>query len=247
MKQLTFILIILLQAAGMSMAQEKKVQNRPYTDLRPFHFGIQIGAHVQDIDFVNVGPVVVPLEDGTVVNSHISADQDRFDPGFNVGVLGEFRLNEFFQFRIAPAIYFGSRHLTMRNHNLSTPENIIEQRQDMKTAYISSSFDLIFAAPRLNNHRVYIMAGLMPTLNLTNKVADNLKLTRTQVFAEVGIGIDQYLPYFKCRPELKFQFGLGNAIDTNHINELTDKSMIAYASSVKSARTRMITLTLYFE
>ncbi len=240
---ITLALLLPLRSSG----QERIVQNRPYTDLRPFHFGIHVGTHMQDIEFVNSGTVTVTSEDGTTYNSFISCDQDRMDPGFNVGVLGELRLSEFFQLRIAPAIYFGSRHLSFYNHTESTAETPVTKQQDMKTAYVLSSFDLIFAAPRLNNHRVYIMTGVAPALNLTGKANDCIRLKKYQTFVELGLGIDEYLPYFKCRPELKFMFGLGNNLDTEHPNELRDLNMVKYAHSVSEAHTKMITLTFYFE
>ena len=66
-----------------AVAQDDVVQNRPYTDLRPFHFGILVGTHLQDLEFVNAGPQVVTLEDGTQQTTDITADQDRWDNGFN--------------------------------------------------------------------------------------------------------------------------------------------------------------------
>lgn len=227
-------------------AQDRKVQNRPYTDLRPFHFGIHVGTHLQDAEFRNVGPQTFTDEEGNVTESFITCDQDQWDPGFNVGVLGELRLNEYFQFRIAPAIYFGSRHITF--HNLTALEDEKKEvRQDLKSAYVTTAFDLIFAAPRCNNHRAYMLAGINPSLNLTGKSTDYLRLKNFQTFVELGFGFDEYLPYFKCRPELKFMFGLGNALDKTHPDELRDKTMIKYATSVNSATTKMITLSFYFE
>lgn len=226
-------------------AQERKVQNRPYTDLRQFHFGIHVGAHMQDIEFINAGPVVTTDGEGIERETFITCDQDRVDPGFQVGVLGELRLNEFLQFRVAPALYFGSRHLSF--HNMDENATITEARQDLKSAYITTALDLIFAAPRCNNHRAYMMAGVTPTLNLTGKSTDYLRLKNFQTFIEVGFGLDEYLPYFKCRPELKFMFGLGNSLDMGHADELRDKNMCAFTRSVKSAHTKMITLTFFFE
>lgn len=239
--------VILLMLAMTSQAQEKKVQNRPYTDLRPFHFGIQVGTHFQDMDFTNIGPQTLTTEDGTVLQKTITTDQDRWDPGFNVGVIGEFRLTENFQFRIAPAIYFGARHLVFREARPNDDDLYIETTQDLKSAFITSTFDLIFAAPRLNNHRTYVMAGITPALNLTGKKTDLVYPKRFQTYAEVGLGIDYYLPYFKCRPELKFMFGLGNSLDSNHIESMKDPNAIMFARSVSSARSRMITLIFFFE
>ncbi len=246
-KQFLTLLVAFLCAATTLCAQERKVQNKPYMDLRTFHFGIHIGVHLQDIEFMNAGPIEMVDDEGNVYTSFISCDQSRWDPGFNVGVVGELRINEFLQFRIAPAIYFGSRHIIFRNQTLSTEDNVVEQHQDLKSAYITVALDLIFAAPRVNNHRLYIMAGVTPSLNLINKANDYLRLKRGQIFLETGIGFDRYLPYFKCRPELKFMYGLGNALSNNHADDLRDQSMIEYSRSVTGAHTKMITLTLFFE
>lgn len=128
------------------MAQERTVENRPYTDLRPFHFGVMVGTHFQDLEFTNTGLTSYIDADSNEKESNVTVDQDRWDAGFTVGVLGEFRLNSHFQFRIAPAMYFGTRHLTF--HNLMEKDGIgnpIEEKQEMKTAYISSAFNLILA------------------------------------------------------------------------------------------------------
>lgn len=248
MRKFQYIIIALMIGSTNIVAQEKTVQNRPYTDLRPIHFGILVGTHLQDIELLNVGPITITNDDGTTKESVVTADQDRWDAGFNVGVLGEFRINTNIQFRIAPAMYFGTRHITF--HNLSETNasgKQVEQKQELKTAYISTAFDLILASPRFNNHRPYIMAGLNPMINLSGSENNYLKLNRYDLYAEIGLGCDSYLPYFKLRPELKFLFGLGNSLDTDHINKLSDKSMIPYAKSVKEAHTKMIVLTFYFE
>ncbi len=223
-KLLTFIisLVITIQAG----AQERTVENRPYTDLRPFHFGVLVGTHFQDIEFQNAGQVTYLDADGIEQQSCVTVDQDRWDTGFTVGVLGEFRLNTHFQLRIAPAMYFGTRHLSFYNMlEKDGAGNPIQQKQEMKTAYISSALDLIFAAQRFNNHRPYIMAGINPMM----------------------MGCDFYLPYFKLRPELKFMYGITDTYDKNHIKNIKDKSTLPYTLSAKSAHSKMIALTFYFE
>ena len=54
MRKLFFTYLLFVCAVTMVSAQEKVVQNRPYTDLRPFHFGILVGTHLQDIEFDNI-------------------------------------------------------------------------------------------------------------------------------------------------------------------------------------------------
>lgn len=250
MKRKLILIIITLLAAIRVAAQERTVENRPYTDLRPFHFGVLVGTHLQDIEFLNAGEITYLDDNGNEVTSNVTVDQDRWDPGFTVGVLGEFRLSTHFQLRIAPTMYFGTRHISFHKVNQTTPEEGKVQedvKQELKTAYISSAFDLIFAAPRFNNHRPYVMAGINPMMNLSGNKDDYLKLKKTDVFLELGLGCDFYLPFFKIRPELKFMYGLMNTYDKSHANNVKDKSMLPYTLSAKEAHSKMIALTFYFE
>ena len=242
-----FSIISLLLFALTASAQGGAVQNRPYTDLRPFHFGVVVGTHFQDIEFNNVGPQMVMNADGTQTEKVIVCDQDRWDTGFNVGVLGELRLNTYFAFRVAPTMYFGNRHLMFRNmtDRLDNGEPITET-QDMKSVYIGVPLNLIFAAPRLDNARPYIMAGVDPMVNLSGGDNDYVKLKKYDFCLEVGLGCDIYLPFFKLRPELKFCFGLTNVINRNR-NDLNDPADIKFTQSLKKATSNMVVLSFYFE
>ena len=119
--------------------------------------------------------------------------------------------------------------------------------EEMKSVYISTAFNLIYAAQRFNNHRPYVMAGINPMLNLSGKQEDIIRAKKYDCMLEIGIGCDFYLPFFKLRPELKFGYSLMNALDGNHANELKDKNMLIYTNSVSKAQTKLIGLTLYFE
>src|SRR3712207_415723 len=239
---ISFILLFLVGANG----QTRTVQNRPYADLRPFHFGILLGTHLQDLKFVNVGMQTITDDDGTPHQRLITTDQSRWDAGFQVGVLGESRLTENFQLRLAPSLFFGSRHIKFQD---MMADNAVqgERHQDMKTVYIATSAELLFDGPRLNNVRPYLLGGLSPMLNLDGKTHDYLKLKKYDLLAEVGMGVDIYLPYFKLRPELKYMFSLLNSLDKKHAKRLDDKSMLPYTNSVKEARSHIIALTFYFE
>ena len=202
MKRLLFLFLTVLMGVQTVCGQlSRTVQNRPYTDLRPFHFGLFIGTHMQDLELQNVGPQVISQDDGTEVTRLITCDQDRWDNGFLVGVLGELRLSEHFQFRVAPAMYFGVRHLTFHDFtpqqgNAAAEEasddeeaqpSVLrnEQVQNIKTAYITCALDVIFGSKRNGNVRPYLLTGLNPVINLSGSENDILKLKRTDLYFEV--------------------------------------------------------------
>ena len=248
MKRCLIILLATCLAAVQTVAQERKVQNKPYIDLRPMHFGIHVGLNLQDIEFVNLGPQTVTLEDGTVMQQTIVMDADRWNAGFSVGVLADLRLSNHLNLRITPTMHFGAKHLVFHNLTDLDPEGFPhEETQDMKNTYISFPVDLKFSAQRWNNYRPYLIAGVNPMINLTGKDQDFIQLKKMDTFVEVGLGCDLYLPFFKLIPELKFCYSLTNALDRNHANELVDINKRAYANAVTSGHSKMIVLTFYFE
>ena len=247
MKRIATIITMCAVTLGM-VAQELKVQNKPYIDFRPLHFGILVGMNFQDIEFQNVGMQTVTLEDGTQVEQLITCDADKWNPGFNVGVLADLRLGKHFSLRLSPSMFFGAKHLVFRNFNeLDELGNPMEITQDLKNTYLAFPLHLKMSAERFNNYRPYITAGINYMVNLTGKDQDIIQLKRTDFLVEVGIGCDFYLRYFKLIPELKFCYSLGNSLDTNHPNELTDVNKRVFATSVDRSRNQMFVFTLYFE
>ena len=229
-------------------AQTRKIQHKPYIDLRPMHFGILVGLNLQDIEFENVGPQTITLDDGTTKQETIVCEADRWNAGFSVGVLADLRLSQHLNVRFSPTMHFGAKHLTFKSLTETDLEGRpLEATQDMKNTYISLPIDLKFSAERWNNYRPYIIAGINPTLNLTSKNQEYIQLKQTDTFVEVGLGCDLYLPFFKLIPELKFCYSLRDAIDHDHAGELQDVNMRKYTNAVSSGVSKMIVLTFYFE
>ena len=244
MRRINTILLLMTLAVLTASAQMRKVQNKPYIDLRPLHFGISIGLNVQDMELQNVGPQL--MDDGTLRT--VTCDVDNWNPGFSVGVLGDMRLGNHFNLRVSPTMHFGAKRVVFRDFDdLNDGGHPRETTQDLKGTYLSVPVDLKFSAQRFNNYRPYIVAGVSPMINLAVKEQEAIQMKRFDAMVNVGLGCDFYLPFFKLIPELKFCYGLGNALDTGHINELTDINKRIFASSVNRADTKMILFTLYFE
>ena len=243
------IIILLLALIGLSVAgQDRMVENKPYIDLRPLHFGILVGFNMQDIELENVGPQTFIQEDGTEVTRTIVCDASKWNPGISVGVLADLRLNDHFNVRFTPSMHFGSKYLTFRDLDRTNETGkAYTESQEMKNTYISLPVDLKFSSKRFNNCRPYLMAGINPMINLTSKDQDIIQLKRYDTMVEIGVGCDLYLPYFKLIPELKFCFSLTDALDKNHASQLKDEMTKAMASCVRAGHAKMIVLTFYFE
>ena len=233
---LRYFVSLAIFAFSLSLAaQEPKVQNRPYIDQRKFHYGFLLGLHMQDIELENNG--FIDPETG----EQWYAEINNYSPGFTVGVLGDLRLNKYFSLRLLPSIHFGQKHAVYHEQRSGA-----DSTQVFKSTYISVPIDVKFSAPRYNNFRPYLIAGINPMIDLTARKHDALRLKPFDLYLEVGFGCDLYLPFFKLVPEIKFCFGLLNIINKDR-SDLIDNTLMKYTNSVNGGRSNMIVLTFNFE
>lgn len=234
MKKGLFI-ILLLWSALACVAQERRVMNRPYLDMRQLHYGFLLGFHVQDMEFQNNGHI------DPETGEQWYSDIDNYSPGFNVGVLAELRLNTHFALRFTPTLYFGQKRAWFHEQTSGR-----DTTQVIKSTVIAFPVDVKFAAPRYNNFRPYFIAGVSPSIDLTTRKHHALLMNSFDCSLELGMGCDLYLRYFKLIPELKFSFGLANLLKKDR-SDLIDGSLLKFTESLDKARSKMVVLTLYFE
>lgn len=212
-----------------------KVLNRPYSDNRRWHLGFSVGLNTMDFSFHHNGFV-------TEQGQTWFMEQPSFSPGFCVNGLFSVRLNNYFSVRVTPGMYFGNRVVRF----LDTTGGQ-EEKQDIKSAYLVLPVDLKFSSQRMRNIRPYMVAGVMPAFDVMKKKTDFLRTNSTDFMLLVGFGCDLYLPYFKLIPELKFCFGLSDALNHDRPDLVDDPLRAGVSSSVKKATTKMVVLSFYFE
>ena len=217
-----------------------KLQNRPYADLRRWHLGFSIGIHTQDINFTHNG---YQTPDG----HSWYMEQPSFSPGFCVNGLFFLRLNEWFNLRISPGMYFGNRDVTILDVNTAESDAPLKYRQNIKSTYVVAPIDLKFSGQRFRNCKPYLTAGVMPTFDVSRKRGDYLRLKSADMYLTLGLGFDFYLPYFKLNPEIKFCFGLSDVIDHKRTDLADDPDKFQITQSLTKARSNMVVLTFYFE
>lgn len=218
-----------------TMAQERVVQNKPFIDERPWHYGFHIGLHDQSLKLINNGFV------DPATGAQWMAENDRQNFGFSVGILGDWRITRQVALRVSPGLHFGSKHIGFRNQVDGT-----KRSQDLKTTYVAVPIDLKIAAPRFNNYRPYLVGGFSAMYDMTNAKGEMLRTKALQTFVQIGMGCDFYLPFFKLNPELKFYFGLGDVL-LHQRAELTNPEQQVFTQSLSNANSGMVVLTFYFE
>ena len=232
---LLFLLLIISGTAQSYARWGEKVPNRQYADLKRWHWGFSVGTHVQDMNFTHSGFV---SEDGSQWQMEIPS----FSPGFNATVLGDLRLHRYFNLRLSPGMYFGSKSVQMYDYVSGAKE-----MQDIKSAYVVIPLDLKISGERLHNTRPYFTVGAMGVLDISKKRSDPIVTNSFDTMLTVGLGCDFYLPFFKLCPEIKFCFGLTDILKHDRPDLDENPTMFNITQSLSKVKSNMVVLSFYFE
>lgn len=212
-----------------------KPVNRPYADLRRFNLGFSVGTHIQDLSFTHNGYI---SQDG----AQWVAEVPDFSPGFCVNVLANLRLHKYASLRFSPGMYFGSKGITMLDHNSGS-----KVTQDVKSALLALPVDLKVNGDRMRNVRPYLTFGAMMTTDLGKKRHETLMFHPTDAFLTIGLGLDLYLPFFNLSPELKFCFGMSDILRHKRPDFEDAPNLMNMTNSLSKVKQNLVVLSFYFE
>ena len=225
-------LLIFLVVASQSQAQFGKdpLTNLENWDKQRVHWGYFLGFNSYDfkIDYKDAQPVDIASERSI---------------GFNVGLIGNLRLNEYFDLRFEPGLYYAQRDLTFPGF-----EKPFDAERPVRSTYIHFPLLVKYSALRTGNIRPFLLAGVSTTLNLSsnsNTQEDNLEQRfRVKQWTnnyELGFGLDLYFEYFKFSPSVRGVFGLKDElIRDNNPNS-------PWTGNIESMKTRAILINFTFQ
>ncbi|SFR32144.1 Outer membrane protein beta-barrel domain-containing protein [Robiginitalea myxolifaciens] len=225
---LTFFLALVCLSASQAQFKKDPILNLQNEDKRLLNWGYYLGFNSFDFKFEyrNDLPIVE-------VETNL---------GFNVGLIGELRLNEFLDVRFEPGLFYSKRLLTFP----SAPMD--DQLREVNSTYISFPLLLKMSARRFGNWKPFVIAGGSTAINLGANEASlddnssgNFRM-KQQVYAyELGFGIDFYLEYFKFSPSIRGVFTLNNEL----VPDVDPAS--PWTGNIEAMRTRGIFVNFTFE
>ena len=242
MRQCVIFLGFLLLNFSFSWGQfnENAVLNIPNDDKLPLNWGYFVGLNQFDyqISYLNPSYNTNSSEEVTEILAQKST-------GFNVGLIGEMRINELLDLRLEPGFYSGKTTLEFKNQNLITEKDSI---RETKSTYINVPLLLKFSANRIGNWRPFIVGGPYAAINLSSKensIDDNksgtFKVKKWNYGYQIGVGIDVYLSYFKFTPSIRGVFSLTD----DAIRDADPQS--PWTANIHKMRSRGVFLVLTFE
>ncbi len=205
MKKIVVIILLVLSAKGNSQFKKSMFAKDPIINLENFqksrvYYGYFLGFNSYDfkIDYINPTPDILVTK----------------TTGFNVGVVGDLKLQEYINLRFEPGLYY-----TKRDLNYPGFTSKADALREVNSTYIHFPLLLKFSSLRTGNIRPYLVGGVSTTLNLSgnSKSKDDNSEQKFRVKPwtksyEFGFGIDLFSEYFIFSPSIRGVFGISDEL-----------------------------------
>ena len=223
----TVVFLSLTSSYGQGFFNTEKIRNKDNMDKQRWSWGYFLGFNSYGFDL----QYNKPATDIVVKN----------DIGFNVGLLGNLRINDYIDLRLEPGVVFANRTFTYTE----IPE---DNFRDIKSTYIHVPLLVKFSTKRLNNFKPFVVGGVSRSINLSSNEtnpddnsAGEFRMINDANYFELGFGIDFYLPYFKFTPSIRGVFGM-----TDELKRDKDPNS-PYTGQIESMKSRGIFINFTFQ
>ena len=208
MKKAVLILIYILSIniASSQLFTKEKLSNNENFDKAKISWGYYLGINSYDFNFD--------------YQQDLSDVQVEKTTGFNVGLIANLRINDFFDLRFEPGLIMSNRNLSYNPNDFGDSEFLENiHLREVKSTYIHFPLLLKISTKRLNNFKPFITTGISAAINLSSNeknLADNssgqFRTKKNMFFYELGFGIDLYLEWFKFTPSIRGVFAISDEL-----------------------------------
>jgi len=242
MKQIfaLFAFLFIFQTSHAQLFKKEKItydanQGRGSTDFKRFRWGYFLGFNSYDFNFD--------------YNQDLRDIYVKKTTGFNVGLIGNLRINNFLDLRIEPGLNITTRELHYSTSYFVTAlPKTSDLTREIKSTYIHIPLLLKISTKRVNNFKPFIVGGVSTALNLSSNQdnpddnsAGEFRMKKNNLFYEIGFGIDFYMFFFKFTPSVRGIFAFNDEI----IPDVDPNS--PWTGNISSMQTRGLFINLTFQ
>lgn len=232
-RKIILLVLSFVFCSTASKAQLRDAINQDGHDDKPYHFGINLGYNISHFNFTH-HPMFLQSDTIMDVESINSA-------GINLAWLVNIRMSNHFDLRLHPLDLTFSEKAFLYTEKYTT-DSIVEKK--VQSITLSFPVQIKFSSDRIGNFKVYTIAGGKFDYDLASNAgasnADNLiKLKRSNLSVELGMGFNIYFPYFVLSPEIKLSSGL--------VNLHSRDPNLRYSNVIDKINSKMITFSLTVE
>lgn len=225
-----FLILVSLQTAKA----QRIAMNMPEHDDKAYYFGITFG--------LNFSQYKVHYSNSFTNTDTFKSINSGYSPGFNLGLMGNLRLNKRFDLRTVPSLAFAEKNV--RLSMTSSQKTDSASSKSVESIYLHIPIQVKFKSDRINNFRFYAIGGgkfdFDLAANSRSKRPDEfIKVRPFDMGYELGVGFEFYYPNFIFSPEIKLSQGL--------MNQLYHDPKIPLTNAIDGLNTRMIVISIHLE
>ena len=199
---------------------------------KPYYFGITLGFNSADFRVFH--------SRNFILNDSIQTTQSVTGPGFNLGIVTNLKIGDYFDFRFLPTLSFAERNI---EYTAASDGRLLPRRK-LESVFVELPFHVRYKSAPYKDMRLFVITGVKYGFDVASdsntRQADSIvKIAPTDFSAEVGAGIQFFFPYFIFSPEFKMSYGLGNVLI---FDENLEESKV-----IEKILSRTFTLSLHFE
>ena len=234
-KVILTIPIFVLLVTSVTVEAQRKTHNLPNYDQKMFHFGFALG--------INYATFTIKPQSNLNPFDSLLIVQPSGIAGFDIGIVSNMKLGRYFDLRFVPSLSLINR---MVNYQMKYTGNVIgTQTQSIESVNLNFPLLIKLKSSRMGNVRFYVVSGAQYTVDLATRAKKrntanliHLKLNASDLQAQVGVGMDFYLEFFKFAIEAKMSYGTLNLLK-NENNMITN--------SIQSLRSKTFHISFLFE
>jgi len=226
------LLLIILSLVSFPAFAQRTILNMSDHDDKPYYFGITFG--------LNFSVYHITYTESFANTDTFKRIQPHWQPGFNLGLIGNLKLSNFIDLRFVPSLAFAEKNIV---YEYGIPSDSVVSK-NIESIYIHLPLQLKFKSDRIKNFRFYGLLGTkfdydMAANARSSRPDEFLKVSPVDFGFELGVGFEFFNPNFIFSPEIKLSQGLTNQLYEDHNLQLTN--------AIQGLFTRMIVISIHLE
>ncbi|MFK7932287.1 MAG: outer membrane beta-barrel protein [Saprospiraceae bacterium] len=199
---------------------------------KPYYFGITLASNTSNFKILR--------SKDFIMSDSINTAEAVTGPGFNLGIVTNLKVGNYFDFRFLPTLSFAERRI---EYTLERRTDDLE-RSRFEHVFVEMPFHIRYKSEPYKDMRLFMIGGVKYSFDVASnsrarQANELVKIAPTDFAFEVGAGIQFFFPYFIFSPEFKYSQGIGDVLI---YDDRLEKSSV-----LDKILSRTFTISLHFE
>ena len=206
-RQVVLTLLLVLSLCTCAHAQYTGGNNYNFYDFqnKPFYFGLTLG--------FNSSRYTPYRSEDFIFQDSIRSVKSLNGPGFNLNMIANLKIGQYFDFRFLPGFSFAERKLSYEFTN----SRLQPSEESVQSVFVELPFHFRYKSAPYRDKRLFIVGGVKYSFDVASEsrarqAEELVRISPHDFHVEYGAGIQFFFDYFIFSPEFKISHGIGNTL-----------------------------------